>query len=237
MSTTPPPSPDPTPSVWPPPPTTPDIVPTRRPFVSLLPLARAVAALGVLDWLSYLGVKLMKAHQITPSNTMGSALMTVLVSLVFFVSYLVYRIIFLRWTFLAYRNLDSFEAAGLETTAGWAIGWFFVPVVNFYRPYLIFHELWKAGAPSVDSRDEVAWQLVPSSPLIGWWWSAVMIDMFLPGMLSRVLTNGLTSVASTTLGLTLSFASISFSIAVALAISRRQEAKARELTPSRPGYF
>ncbi|MEO7715571.1 MAG: DUF4328 domain-containing protein [Capsulimonas sp.] len=224
-------------SVWPPPPTTPDIAPTLRPFVSLLPLARAVAALGVFDFIGALGIKLLHGHAIQSISAISSTLVAGLVLGLICVSYLAYRIIFLRWTFLAYRNLDSFEAAGLETTAAWAVGWFFVPVVNLYRPFMVFHELWKAGTPGVDSRDEVAWQRVPSSPLIGWWWSSVILHVFFLRMLDKVLTNGLTTVASTVLFLILAAVSVALSIAVVTTISRRQEAKAREQAQSFPTYL
>ncbi|BDI28578.1 hypothetical protein CCAX7_006290 [Capsulimonas corticalis] len=233
-----PPSESPNPgSVWPPPPTQPVAADARRPFASLIPLSRVIAVLGVLDIIGGVGVTLVKARQVALSGVPGDILLVLLAGVIFLAVFVAYRVLFLRWLFVAYKNLDVFEAAGLETTAGWAVGWIFIPVANLYRPYLTLHELYKAGTPGVDSRDEIAWQRVPSSPLIGWWWSSILIDLFLPKMVDKVLTHGITETASGILNFVLELVSITLTIVLVGSISRRQEAKAREIAPSAPSYL
>ena len=207
--------------------------PTRRPFASLLPLATGATVLFAMEMGGLIGSSIVRPNAADPS----ALLLHYFMLLVHVVMYIAARVVFLRWVLVAYRNLDAFETAGLETTAGWAVGWFFVPIVNLYRPFMIFHEIWKASTPGVDSRDEIAWQRVPSSPLIGWWWATLLLDLFLPRMIDKVLTHGMTDLASAILSAVLGSATAVLTIVVILRISRRQEAKAKALAPKLPSYL
>jgi hypothetical protein len=53
-------------------------------------------------------------------------------------------IYFLRWLHLSYRNLRELHVH-TRFTPGWAVGSFFVPVVNLWRPMQIVDELWRSG--------------------------------------------------------------------------------------------
>ena len=57
---------------------------------------------------------------------------------------LVIVFVFSRWL---YRAAAAAQATGEMTfSPGWAVGWFFVPVLNLYRPYQVLAELWRASA-------------------------------------------------------------------------------------------
>lgn len=78
-------------------------------------------------------------------------------------------IVFLMWIHRTYRNLPALGARRLRFTPGWAVGWWFVPIANFFRPFQIVREIWRASDPAVT--DPEGWHAAPSSPLIGWWWA------------------------------------------------------------------
>lgn len=51
---------------------------------------------------------------------------------------------FFMWLYRAYFNLEHVKQKGLNVTAGWAVGWFFIPIVNiFYYDVLILNDLMK----------------------------------------------------------------------------------------------
>lgn len=50
---------------------------------------------------------------------------------------------FFMWLYRAYYNLDFVKLRGLNTTPGWAVGWFFIPLANLYWIVVIFNDLFK----------------------------------------------------------------------------------------------
>jgi len=88
-------------------------------------------------------------------------------------------VVFLAWVYRANKNLRSLRAAGLMFTPGWAVGWFFVPFMNLFRPYQVVSEIWKASHPEVDINDGTSWKAVRASPIVGCWWAVVLISGFL----------------------------------------------------------
>ena len=85
---------------------------------------------------------------------------------------------FFFWFYRVYANLQSFGLRRLEYSPGWAIGGFFVPFLNFVRPYEIADEIWSWSFPaSPDGR-------IPSKgtvPVKLWW------GLYLAGNLSAYL--------------------------------------------------
>jgi len=45
----------------------------------------------------------------------------------------------------AARNIERSNAKGLLVSAGWAVGWSFVPFANLYKPYSVMGQIWKAS--------------------------------------------------------------------------------------------
>ncbi|HET7377151.1 MAG TPA: DUF4328 domain-containing protein, partial [Anaerolineae bacterium] len=77
-------------------------------------------------------------------------------------------IVFLFWIHRAYDSLSTIGAYGLNYSPGWAVGGFFVPILNFVRPYQVVREMWKASDPAVP--DGYLWTSSPVSPLVLIWW-------------------------------------------------------------------
>lgn len=88
-----------------------------------------------------------------------------LVSLGQAVIFIAGAIVFLRWTYCASANVHRIGAQGLGPSPGWAVGWYFVPIACLGMPFVAMKEIWKA---SIEPRD---WEIVKSTPLLGWWWA------------------------------------------------------------------
>lgn len=78
-------------------------------------------------------------------------------------------IITLRWIHRANWNARALGATGLTYTPGWSIGWYFIPVMNFWKPYGAMKQIWQASADPAD------WQSQSTPALLGWWWTVWVI--------------------------------------------------------------
>ena len=87
---------------------------------------------------------------------------TVLAQLALFVGT---AIVFLVWLYRAEVNARALGAQDMMVSPGWAVGWFFIPLVHLVMPFVAVRELWKASATPRD------WQLGPVSPVVVLWWA------------------------------------------------------------------
>jgi hypothetical protein len=71
-------------------------------------------------------------------------------------------VVFIRWMYGAYTNLDHVAPGERRYSAGWAIGSWFVPIMNFFRPKQMVNDIWRAGG-----RDHQDAQ--PGLLLLSWW--------------------------------------------------------------------
>jgi hypothetical protein len=56
-------------------------------------------------------------------------------------------IAFLMWIHRVSKNLYPLGAVGQRFSPGWAVGWWFVPVMFFFRPYQVMGEIWRGSSP------------------------------------------------------------------------------------------
>jgi len=98
--------------------------------------------------------------------------------------YLATAVAFLNWIYRAYRNLTSLGVQDRKYSPGWAVGWFFVPVLSLVRPFQLMLELWHGSDPSGLERDAApagpSIQSRPGTPpLVGWWWAVFLVSCVL----------------------------------------------------------
>jgi hypothetical protein len=85
--------------------------------------------------------------------------------------YIVTSIAFCMWFYRAYKNLKVWRIPGLKYSAGWAVGYFFIPILNLFRPYQVAQEIWKASDPRVSIEAGPQWRDNSGSSVIGGWWT------------------------------------------------------------------
>ena len=66
---------------------------------------------------------------------------------------------FCFWIHRANRNLPVLTHHFIRFSPGWSIGWFFIPIMNLFRPYQVMDEIYRQSHPRQ-----------AGSPLIGVWW-------------------------------------------------------------------
>jgi hypothetical protein len=89
-------------------------------------------------------------------------------------------VFFIRWLRLAYRNTDV-VAPGLRRYGhGWAIGAWFVPFLNLWRPKQIVNDVWRAGDPTGSPHDA----RLPL--LLNLWWAGWIVSNVLAQVAARL---------------------------------------------------
>jgi hypothetical protein len=96
-------------------------------------------------------------------------------------------VVFARWIYVVARNIRSLGADRLQFTPGWAVGYYFIPIVNLWRPYQAMKEIWKA------SHEPVHWQLQKGSFLLVSWWTFWIISCLIGQMAVRTATSAKTA--------------------------------------------
>lgn len=94
-------------------------------------------------------------------------------------------ILFLVWIYRSHRNLPALGASGLKYSPNWAVGGWFIPIMNLWRPYQVTAEIWKASDPDTSDPEGQAWQTTPVSPLLKFWWALWIIGGIIGSILLR----------------------------------------------------
>jgi hypothetical protein len=105
--------------------------------------------------------------------------------------YIVVAVLFLIWIHRAYKNLTSLNATDLRFTPGWAVGWFFVPIMSLFRPYQVASEIYKASDPNIAATTgSTSWKNAAPSPIVGLWWAFFLISNFVGQIALRIIFGG-----------------------------------------------
>ena len=78
---------------------------------------------------------------------------------------------FIVWFHRAYKNLSALGADKLRYGTGWAIGAWFVPILNLFRPKQIANDIWRASDPEQPPNQADGWRARPLPPLYTAWWT------------------------------------------------------------------
>jgi hypothetical protein len=80
-------------------------------------------------------------------------------------------IFFIAWLHRAYKNLQPLGVLTLRFGPGWAIGAWFVPIMNLFRPKQIVNDVWRGSDPAAHP---VAWRDAPVPFVFAVWWIAYL---------------------------------------------------------------
>lgn len=112
-----------------------------------------------------------------------------------------------RWIYFSSKNLRAFGAAGLTIRPGWAVGWYFIPIANLWKPYQAMKEIWQA------STDPLDWGRQETPGLLPAWWAIWLISNVADQASFRLLDNAST-IAEFKMAATVSIASGGLNVAL-----------------------
>lgn len=143
-------------------------------------------------------------------------------------------VLFLIWFHRAYKNLPSLGASELRFTPRWAVIWWFIPILNFWKPYQVTVEIMKSSDPIAGKTDSEARKRMKRPNLILIWWVfqyitlvvaiAAGISNALSQMPGSINSSGTPDLFSLTLGVMVAI-DIWLTILVIREISKRQSRK------------
>ncbi len=112
----------------------------------------------------------------------------------------------LTWIHRANHNARHLGADGMRYTPGWAVGWYFVPIAWFWKPYQAMKEIWKASADPAD------WGRQTVSPLLHWWWILWIVPFWGVSLVDWAVGRSLAEAGTETLDAAMSIVSSALDI-------------------------
>ncbi len=96
---------------------------------------------------------------------------------------------FLVWFHKARRNLPALGADNCQYDQWWAVGGFFIPILNLVRPFQVMREVWNASDP--DDKGfltpvQVHYWRQATPPVVWWWWGLFLASNALPSATVRI---------------------------------------------------
>lgn len=108
-----------------------------------------------------------------------------LIGIAYLIVFAVTGFLFLRWTYLAKQNAQLLTSQELKFTPGWAVGWYFIPILNFWKPYQALKETFKASNPDFAGD----WRHAPHPESMPLWWTLWILSGFVGRAVWRASLN------------------------------------------------
>lgn len=136
-------------------------------------------------------------------------------------------ILWMIWQYRGQRNLHRAGRALLRFRPGWAVGWWFIPIANWWKPFQTVRELWSRSDPDERIPEHRGWWI------IGVWWATLLAANFLffddpaPTTPDGVISARGQSIVGAVAGIV----ATGLAIAIVLEVARRQEALVPVIPP------
>ena len=147
---------------------------------------------------------------------------------------------FIRWFHGAYSNLRELGQPNLRYGTGWAIGAWFIPFFNLWRPKQIANDIWRGSAPDAPTFAQEDWKEAPVTTLVHLWWAAWIVASIVGNVVARLWWSGNTPdelKSAAQLDIVASFLDVVaavLAIAVVRAATSRQEERTRRIATMPP---
>jgi hypothetical protein len=154
-------------------------------IVGLVVVGVALLLSVIADWVEIdLMNRVVDGRPLTIADLDASDTRQAIVGFVYLLGLVVAAVFFIRWFHAAYANLTALGQQ-LRFGPGWAIGSWFVPVLNLWRPKQIANDIWSGSAPEAPSFGASGWKDVSAPQLLAWWWAAWLGSSFLSNVAAR----------------------------------------------------
>jgi hypothetical protein len=111
--------------------------------------------------------------KLDPDNFTAMDLINICVGLPQALIHLVTGVVFLTWIYRANVNARGLGAEGMTFTPGWAVGYYFIPIMNLWRPFQAMKEIWQA------SENPISWPSIKPPALLNLWWGLWIVSCVL----------------------------------------------------------
>jgi len=156
-----------------------DIVGLTKFLKLLLGLGAALAVVSVLS--SFMQAELLSRGSFSEAEGEANDSREMIIGLFQIAFFLFTVVIFGRWIVRANRNVRALGADGLRITPGWAVGYFFIPILCLWRPYQAMKDLWQA------SHNPTSWTGTAAGSILPAWWTLWLLSNFLGQISFRIM--------------------------------------------------
>jgi hypothetical protein len=129
----------------------------------LLGLGIVMALVGIFS--ASMQAELLSRGKFSVAEGQANDFRQAIVHLFHVLLYLFTFVIFGCWIVRANKNVRALGAINLPITPGWAVGYFFIPILNLFRPYQAMKNLWQA------SHNPVSWSTTKAGSILPAWWA------------------------------------------------------------------
>jgi hypothetical protein len=136
------------------------------------------------DYLQYeLLIMLINGDDVPEDLVNSNDLRQRVIAIVYLLVAVISAITFLRWFRRGYYNLNQ-RIKHTESSDGWAVGGWFVPVISLYRPYRIMQEMWNESHILLVKNNDFSFN---KQSVIGWWWALWIISALVGNITFRLV--------------------------------------------------
>ncbi len=146
-------------------------------------LAIALSALSIVSALLQLKMlnEVQAGRLLTPGEANSNDTREQIIAGVRFLQIVAIVVIFSMWIYRANYNARELGAADMKFSPGWAVGWYFIPVANLWKPYQAMCEIWQASA------DPAHWKQQARGPILPWWWGLFVLSNLISNASLRMM--------------------------------------------------
>lgn len=90
-------------------------------------------------------------------------------------------VLFSMWIYRANLNARRLGASNMEFTPGWAVGYYFIPILSLWKPYQAMREIWQA------SKSPATWPAEKPGAILPWWWFSFLGYNLMDRMASKIM--------------------------------------------------
>ena len=158
-------------------------VDAREKEMNLKPLAGLTTALRVLLTINitvtilaiFAGIYEYRSYQDLPpgfdinETFLPSEAVAAMVGVIQAVIFIIVGITFLRWIYRTNTNLGKLSGQPMRFSPGWSVGWYFIPIACWFKPYQAMKEIWDRSHKNHSA----------TGSILGLWWAFWLISTFL----------------------------------------------------------
>jgi len=152
-------------------------------------------------------------------------------------AYIASIVFFLMWLYRAYKNLEAINVRNLDASPGWAVGYWFIPILNLFKPLRVVSEVYNGSDPEI-AKEGYGFSDTTTPAMLGFWWACWLISNF-TGRIAEMIEKASKDVTETSIlvyivSLALGIMAGVLLIFIVKDIDNRQAACERNLTIQQP---
>jgi hypothetical protein len=135
-------------------------------IVGMLTITLAVIGLIAVGWVD---ISLLREANLQGGleyfDVEAYELRNALVGVLHLGSFMLTVILFAIWVYTVTKNARELTGDTSRLSPGWAVGWYFIPIANLFKPYQVMRDTWHA------SIEPASWENQAAPKLINIWWT------------------------------------------------------------------